>query len=157
KPRFRTTFKRNCFRLFVPVACLFVTFERESRSESPGRGGLAQARAHHGWCRCRRIPLRGRSGPCRFSRAGARCAHGTGPRAVTTPRATSDRGRASLSARRAHASFSVVTGGAGFIGSNLAHALLERGDEVLLLDNLSRPGVEHNVRWLIDTHGDRVK
>jgi UDP-glucose 4-epimerase len=31
----------------------------------------------------------------------------------------------------------VVTGGAGFIGSNLADALLERGDEVTILDNLS--------------------
>ena len=29
----------------------------------------------------------------------------------------------------------VVTGGAGFIGSNLAHALLERGDSVVALDN----------------------
>ena len=31
----------------------------------------------------------------------------------------------------------LVTGGAGFIGSNLADALIERGDEVIALDNLT--------------------
>jgi UDP-glucose 4-epimerase len=39
---------------------------------------------------------------------------------------------------------SVVTGGAGFIGSNLMDALIERGDEVTVLDNLSR-GSEENL------------
>ncbi|HDJ27469.1 MAG TPA: NAD-dependent epimerase/dehydratase family protein, partial [Aciduliprofundum sp.] len=34
----------------------------------------------------------------------------------------------------------VVTGGAGFIGSRLAKALLNRGYEVLVIDNLSRGG-----------------
>ncbi|MGC1187138.1 MAG: NAD-dependent epimerase/dehydratase family protein, partial [Candidatus Acidiferrales bacterium] len=31
----------------------------------------------------------------------------------------------------------LITGGAGFIGSHLAERLLDRGDEVLILDNLS--------------------
>lgn len=42
----------------------------------------------------------------------------------------------------------VVTGGAGFIGANLTAELLARGEEVVCLDNLSRPGTEHNLRWL---------
>jgi len=42
----------------------------------------------------------------------------------------------------------LITGGAGFIGANLASRLLSQGEEVLILDNLSRPGVEENLAWL---------
>ncbi len=49
-----------------------------------------------------------------------------------------------------------VTGGAGFIGANLADALLSGGEEVLILDNLSRAGVEDNLSWLVEQHGARV-
>ena len=50
----------------------------------------------------------------------------------------------------------VITGGSGFIGTNLAHRLLTGGHPVLLFDNLARPGVEQNLRWLRDTHGTLV-
>lgn len=51
----------------------------------------------------------------------------------------------------------LITGGAGFIGSNLAARLLADGEEVLLLDDLSRPGVEGNLRWLAGRFGNRVQ
>jgi CDP-paratose 2-epimerase len=51
----------------------------------------------------------------------------------------------------------LITGGAGFIGTNLAHHLLSNGEPVLILDSLSRPGVEQNLRWLRDMHGDRLR
>ena len=41
----------------------------------------------------------------------------------------------------------LITGGAGFIGSHLAEALLDRGDEVFVLDDLSTGSVE-NIRHL---------
>jgi CDP-paratose 2-epimerase len=50
----------------------------------------------------------------------------------------------------------LVTGGAGFVGTNLADRLLERGQRVVVLDSLVRPGVEENLRWLEETHGPRV-
>jgi CDP-paratose 2-epimerase len=50
----------------------------------------------------------------------------------------------------------LVTGGCGFLGCNLAAALAERGDYVLVLDNLARSGAEENAQWLKDRHGDRV-
>jgi UDP-glucose 4-epimerase len=41
----------------------------------------------------------------------------------------------------------LITGGAGFVGSHLSEALLERGDEVTVLDNLSTGSIE-NIRHL---------
>jgi nucleoside-diphosphate-sugar epimerase len=37
----------------------------------------------------------------------------------------------------------LITGGAGFLGSHLAEALVERGDEVYVLDNLSTGSIEN--------------
>jgi CDP-paratose 2-epimerase len=51
----------------------------------------------------------------------------------------------------------LITGGAGFIGTNLADRLLSEGHRVTLYDNLSRPGVEQNVSWLHDKHGERLR
>jgi len=41
----------------------------------------------------------------------------------------------------------LVTGGAGFIGANYVDRLVRRGDEVVVFDNLSRPGSRHNLEW----------
>lgn len=46
----------------------------------------------------------------------------------------------------------LITGGAGFVGANLAHRLLSEGRRVLVFDNLSRPGVERNLAWLEENH-----
>src|SRR3954447_10293605 len=51
----------------------------------------------------------------------------------------------------------LITGGAGFIGTNLAHRFLSRKQPVLLYDNLSRPGVEENLAWLRKKHGDLLQ
>jgi CDP-paratose 2-epimerase len=50
----------------------------------------------------------------------------------------------------------LITGGAGFIGSNLADRLAGEGHEIIVFDALSRPGVERNLRWLRDRHGSRI-
>ena len=42
----------------------------------------------------------------------------------------------------------IITGGAGFIGSNAGQRYLNRGEKVVILDNLSRPGAQRNLEWL---------
>jgi CDP-paratose 2-epimerase len=50
----------------------------------------------------------------------------------------------------------VITGGSGFIGSNLAESFLREGEDVIILDNLGRSGVDQNLEWLMERYGDRV-
>lgn len=42
----------------------------------------------------------------------------------------------------------LITGGCGFLGSNLAAEALRRGDELVIFDNLSRHGATDNLAWL---------
>ena len=48
----------------------------------------------------------------------------------------------------------LITGGAGFIGSNYVDRLLKRNAKVTIFDNLSRAGAPINLEWLRATHGE---
>jgi CDP-paratose 2-epimerase len=50
----------------------------------------------------------------------------------------------------------LITGGAGFLGSNLADRLAREGRHVVLFDSLRRPGAERNARWLRERHPERI-
>jgi CDP-paratose 2-epimerase len=50
----------------------------------------------------------------------------------------------------------LITGGAGFLGVNAAVRLIADGWHVTVLDNLSRPGTERNLKWLITRHPTRT-
>ncbi|MCU1246500.1 MAG: NAD-dependent epimerase/dehydratase [Acidobacteria bacterium] len=55
------------------------------------------------------------------------------------------------------AEYTLITGGCGFIGTNLAHRLLQTGERVRVFDNLSRQGVERNLAWLRQTYGEALQ
>jgi CDP-paratose 2-epimerase len=50
-----------------------------------------------------------------------------------------------------------VTGGAGFVGSNLTKNLWDDGFEVTVLDSLARPGSERNLEWLRGLAGPSLR
>lgn len=50
----------------------------------------------------------------------------------------------------------LITGGAGFIGSNYAARCIQRGDEVVIFDNLSRRGTAANLEWLKERFGEHA-
>ena len=51
----------------------------------------------------------------------------------------------------------LITGGIGFIGTNLADRYLRDGHDVVLFDNLGRAGVQENLNWLRAKHRDRIE
>jgi CDP-paratose 2-epimerase len=51
----------------------------------------------------------------------------------------------------------LVTGGAGFIGANVANYLLSNGQPVRILDDLSRVGADQNLVWLSEKHSDKLE
>ncbi|MDR0822462.1 MAG: NAD-dependent epimerase/dehydratase family protein, partial [Endomicrobium sp.] len=42
----------------------------------------------------------------------------------------------------------LITGGCGFVGSNLAGNAIKQGFELAIIDNLYRIGSEQNLKWL---------
>ena len=48
----------------------------------------------------------------------------------------------------------LITGGAGFIGTNTADRLLGEAQQVVIVDDLSRRGSERNLQWLRERHGE---
>ncbi|HVH63691.1 MAG TPA: NAD-dependent epimerase/dehydratase family protein [Candidatus Dormibacteraeota bacterium] len=50
----------------------------------------------------------------------------------------------------------LITGGAGFLGVNTAQHLINDGWHITVFDNLSRPGTERNLKWLVYRYPHRV-
>ena len=76
------------------------------------------------------------------------------PNKLVTDRAASEESRTRTPQRPQRRM--LITGGAGFLGVNAAMHLIKEGWEVTVLDNLSRPGTERNLKWLITKYPHRV-
>lgn len=122
-----------------------MTHGAKSRDPEDGSGSQAQNTRP-----AKREPAERRAAGRMPAAAGCTC-HSPSP-----PRLAAGNGSAAT-ARNRLARPVMISGGAGFIGTNLAAQLLENGREVLIFDNLSRPGVERNLCWLTDRYGDRVQ
>src|SRR6476661_512897 len=57
-----------------------------------------------------------------------------------------------MNAKATKKNYTLITGGAGFVGVNLADRLLSEGRSVMVFDNLSRAGVQRNLDWLKEKH-----
>lgn len=51
----------------------------------------------------------------------------------------------------------LITGGAGFVGSNLASYFANKGDEIIIYDNLFREGTKQNLDWLKKAYGNHIE
>ena len=51
----------------------------------------------------------------------------------------------------------LITGGAGFIGSNYAARVIQTGNDLIIYDNLSRKGAAENLGWLRSEFGEAFK
>jgi CDP-paratose 2-epimerase len=123
-----------------------------SREEEPTHGFGLLRRDGTPKLLCRLWDAEGIEGVREFRRYGANRSRDAEAESGTRPQPLTIRPHAERAARPV-----LITGGAGFIGSNLADRLLREGRPVILLDNLSRSGVERNVRYLCETHGDLLE
>ena len=76
---------------------------------------------------------------------------------LSKPAPSGERREAGRHRRRTMGSLTLITGGAGFVGSNAAADMARRGERVRILDNLSRRGTERNLEWLRRNWGDRIE
>ncbi len=149
-----------------PLPVSLLTDDPEAGPARPRRGELSLVARHTPGV----VLLRAPDDPARQISAFGRLARSADPglafwdgldRVGPALGAVLSRGPATHAALRSDAlpsgDYALVTGGAGFIGCNLADRLLEAGETVVVLDSLQRPGVERNLRWLKARHGDRVR